>query len=109
MSKQTKISECKAKIKFCFGIVLKFKINNTEILHRKSEKAAYNIYHMFPLNSFLVRHKKQVFIDLIEKYFTEKEVQDFKDGSINFPYIIVEKEQHEVIEVSEILMLGAML
>ena len=42
------------------------------------------------------------------KYFTEKEVQDFKDGSINFPYIIVEKEQHEVIEVSEIVRLGGM-
>ena len=27
------------------------------------------------------------------KYFTEKEVQDFKDGSISFPNIIVEKEQ----------------
>tara|TARA_R110000803_G_scaffold193947_1_gene256949 strand:- start:1821 stop:2042 length:222 start_codon:yes stop_codon:yes gene_type:complete len=42
------------------------------------------------------------------KYFTEKEVQDFKDGSINFPYIIVEKEQHEVIEVSEIVRLSGM-
>ena len=42
------------------------------------------------------------------KYFTEKEVQDFKDGSINFPYIIVEKEQHEVSEVSEIVRLSGM-
>jgi len=42
------------------------------------------------------------------KYFTEKEVQDFKDGSINYPYIVVEKEQHEVIEVSEIVSIGGM-
>tara|TARA_S200002703_G_scaffold54293_1_gene46941 strand:+ start:385 stop:609 length:225 start_codon:yes stop_codon:yes gene_type:complete len=42
------------------------------------------------------------------KYFTEQEVQDFKNGSINFPYIIVEKEQHEVIEVSEIVRLSGM-
>lgn len=42
------------------------------------------------------------------KYFTEKEVQDFKDGSINYPYIIVEKEQHEVVEVSEIVSISGM-
>ena len=42
------------------------------------------------------------------KYFTEKEVQEFKDGSINFPLIIVGKEQHEVIEVSEIVSLSGM-
>ena len=42
------------------------------------------------------------------KYFIEKEVKDFKDGSINFPYIIVEKEQHEVVEVSEIVRLSGM-
>ena len=42
------------------------------------------------------------------KYFTEEEVQEFKDGSINYPYIIVEKEQHEVIEVSEIVSLSGM-
>ena len=42
------------------------------------------------------------------KYFTEKEVQDFKNGSINYPYIVVEKEQHEVIEVSEIVRLSGM-
>ena len=42
------------------------------------------------------------------KYFTEKEVQDFKDGSINYPIIIVEKEQHEVIEVSEIVSISGM-
>ena len=42
------------------------------------------------------------------KYFTEKEVQDFKDGSINYPFIIIEKEQHEVIEVSEIVSISGM-
>ncbi len=42
------------------------------------------------------------------KYFTEKEVQDFKDGSINYPYIVVEKEQHEVIEVSQIVGISGM-
>lgn len=42
------------------------------------------------------------------KYFTEKEVQEFKDGSINFPLIIVKKEQHEVIEVSEIVSISGM-
>lgn len=41
-------------------------------------------------------------------YFTEKEVQDFKDGSINYPLIIVEKEYHEVIEVSEIVSISGM-
>ena len=43
------------------------------------------------------------------KYFTEKEVQDFKDGSINYPLIIVEKEQHEVVEVSEIVSISGMV
>ena len=42
------------------------------------------------------------------KYFTEKEIQDFKDGSINYPYIVVEKEQHEVIEVSEVVVISGM-
>ena len=42
------------------------------------------------------------------KYFTEEEVQDFKDGSINFPHIIVEKEQHEVLEVIEVVSLSGM-
>ena len=42
------------------------------------------------------------------KYFIEKELQDFKDSSINFPYIVVEKEQQEVIEVSEIVRLSGM-
>jgi len=32
------------------------------------------------------------------EYFTEKEVQDFKDGSLNYPMIIVEKEQRELLE-----------
>ena len=36
------------------------------------------------------------------KYF----IQDFKDGSINFPYIIVEKE---LFEVSEIVRLSGWL
>ncbi len=42
------------------------------------------------------------------KYFTEEEVQKFKDGSINYPLIIVEKEQHEVVEVSEIVSISGM-
>mgnify|MGYP003126881820 CR=1 FL=1 len=42
------------------------------------------------------------------KYFTEKEVQDFKDGSLNYPMIIVEKEQDEVIEVSEVVAISGM-
>jgi len=42
------------------------------------------------------------------KYFTEKEIQDFKDGSINYPYVLVEKEQHEVIEISEVVALSGM-
>ena len=42
------------------------------------------------------------------KYYTEKEVQDFKDGSINFPMIIIEKEQDEVIEVSEVVSISGM-
>ena len=40
------------------------------------------------------------------KYYTEKEVQDFKNGSINFPMIIIEKEQDEVIEVSEVVSIS---
>ncbi len=43
------------------------------------------------------------------KYFTEKEVQNFKNGSINYPLIIVAKEQHEVVEVSEIVSLSGMI
>lgn len=43
------------------------------------------------------------------KYFTEEEVQNFKNGSINYPLIIVEKEQHEVIEISEIVSLSGMV
>ena len=42
------------------------------------------------------------------KYFTEKEIQDFKDGSINYPFLVVEKEQYEVIEVSEVVGLSGM-
>jgi len=42
------------------------------------------------------------------KYFTEEEIQDFKDDSINYPYVVVEKEQHEVIEVSEVVVLSGM-
>ena len=42
------------------------------------------------------------------EYFTEKEIQYFKDGSINYPYLIVEKEQNQVIQVSEIVILGGM-
>ena len=42
------------------------------------------------------------------KYFTEKEIEDFKNGSINYPYMVVEKEQHEVIKVSEIVSIGGM-
>ncbi len=42
------------------------------------------------------------------KYFTEKEIQDFKDGSINYPMIIVEKEQHQVVEVSQVVAIGGM-
>ena len=40
--------------------------------------------------------------------FTEKEIKDFKEGSINFPYMVVEEEQNQVIEVSEIVSLSGM-
>jgi len=46
--------------------------------------------------------------NIMSKYFTEKEIQDFKNGSINYPMFIVEKEQHEVIEVSEVVAIGGM-
>ena len=42
------------------------------------------------------------------KYFTEKEIEDFKKGSVNYPYIVIEKEHHEVVEVSEIVGIGGM-
>jgi hypothetical protein len=42
------------------------------------------------------------------KYFTQKEIQDFKNGSINYPFLIVEKEQDEVIQVSEVVSIGGM-
>jgi len=42
------------------------------------------------------------------KYFTKKEIEDFKNGSINYPYMVVEKEQHEVIEVSEVVSVCGM-
>ena len=42
------------------------------------------------------------------KYFSEQEVQNFKDGSINFPLIVIEKEQHEVLEVTEVVHLSGM-
>ena len=42
------------------------------------------------------------------RYYTEKEVQDFKDGSINYPLMIIEKKQNEVIEVSEVVAISGM-
>jgi len=42
------------------------------------------------------------------KYFTEKEIEDFKKGSINYPLMVIEKEQHEVIIVSEITNISGM-
>ena len=66
--------------------LLKFKLANTEVLHKQSERAAFNIYNMFPLNSYLTTHKKQVFIDLIEKYFTEKDTVDFRRKSFHRNY-----------------------
>ena len=44
----------------------------------------------------------------MNKYFTEKELNDFKKGSINYPMMIIEKEQNEVIEVSEVVALSGM-
>ena len=66
--------------------IVKLKLTNKDVLSKKSEKAALNVYHMFPLNSYLVRHKKQVFIDLIEKYFTEKDTIDFRRKSFHRNY-----------------------
>lgn len=42
------------------------------------------------------------------KYFTEKEIKDFQNGSINYPYLVVEKGQHEVVEISEIIAINGM-
>lgn len=42
------------------------------------------------------------------KYFTEKEIEDFKNSSVNYPYMVVEKEQNEVIEVSQIVSIAGM-
>ena len=62
--------------------------------------------HLYALLCVCVDYQRFNLIKM--KYFTEEEVQEFKDGSINYPYIIVEKEQHEVIEVSEIVSLSGM-
>jgi len=43
------------------------------------------------------------------KYFTEKEIEDFKNGSINYPMIIVKKEQHEAVQVSEVVAVSGMV
>lgn len=45
---------------------------------------------------------------VVERFFTQSEVEAFMDGSINYPHLIVEKEHNEVIEVSEVVMLGGM-
>ncbi len=42
------------------------------------------------------------------EYFTEKEIQDFKNSSINYPYIVIEKQHHEVIQISEIVSIAGM-
>ncbi len=66
--------------------LLKMRTSIKEVLAKKSEKAALNIYQMYPLNSFLIKHKKQVFIDLIEKFFTEKDTVDFRRKSFHRNY-----------------------
>ena len=40
------------------------------------------------------------------KYFTEKQIEDFKNGSINFPIFLIDREQDEVVMVSEVVRLG---
>jgi hypothetical protein len=42
------------------------------------------------------------------KFFTEKEVQDFENGSIKFPHMTVKKEQHEVVTVHEVVGMSGM-
>ncbi|SED21619.1 hypothetical protein SAMN04489761_4653 [Tenacibaculum sp. MAR_2009_124] len=41
-------------------------------------------------------------------YFTENELDEFKKGSISYPLIVTEKGENEVIEVSQVVMLGGM-
>jgi hypothetical protein len=41
-------------------------------------------------------------------YFTEKEIQDFKDGSINFPYILYKDSSDQPCEVYEVVMISGM-
>ena len=52
--------------------ISKFKMNNTEILSKKSERGAYNLINSFPWNSFLIKHKKRAFENLVKKYFKDK-------------------------------------
>lgn len=44
----------------------------------------------------------------MSEYFTEKEIKEFIEGSITFPYMTVEKEQNQVVEVSEIVSISGM-
>lgn len=44
----------------------------------------------------------------MKQYFTEQEVQEFKDGSINYPFITFDKKEDEVLEVSEVTSIGGM-
>jgi homoserine trans-succinylase len=62
--------------------ITKFKMNNMEILNKKSEKGAYNVINSFPWNSFLIKHKKKVFETLVRKYFKDK--QNFNYNNLIF-------------------------
>jgi len=42
------------------------------------------------------------------KYFTEKEIKEFKAASFNYPFLIVEKEQNQVIQITEVVSLSGM-
>ena len=42
------------------------------------------------------------------KYFTEKEIKEFKAESFNYPFLIVEKEQNQVIQITEVISLSGM-
>lgn len=42
------------------------------------------------------------------EYFTEKEIEHFKNTSLNYPQLIIHKEQHEVIEITEVTRIAGM-
>lgn len=46
--------------------------------------------------------------NMIRELFTEEEIQDFKDCSLGFPWIIYEKHPDNVVEVYEVTSLSGM-